>query len=600
VGRSRKGGPPRGPGRSRADLRLERWLRSAFEAHGAGKLREAERLARRVVDEIPDQPDALHLLATVARESGRVDLAIDLYQRLLRRHPAIPIAQNSLGNMLQERREWRRAIACYEAALAHDPRYMSAYFNLGRALLDINDPVRAESCLRQAAALAPNDAQTRSTLARAIVEQGRREEALEEVHRSIELDSDSSELLNDAGVVHGTIGDFETAREYYRSALALDPGNAKAALNLSKSKRFTAQHDEDADLIHAAAGNGAVRASTQRDLHLALGKMHDDRGEWESAFSHYEQANRPFAAAAIQQVDESLALMDRMRTVFDADWFAALQAAVDPDPTPVFIVGMPRSGTTLVEQLLAAHPEVHGAGELNGILRLAAEAASLADTKVDPLHTGGLSMKAALHSGTDAAYPECIRALGEARTAGLGDRYLEHLRSHSSEAARITDKLPGNYLHLGFIATILPGAKIIHCRRDPLDTAISVYFTDFMVGHEYSNDLRAIGRQIRGMRALMVHWEAVLGERILTVDYEALVADPEPVTRTMVAHVDLAWDDACLRHHKVARPVHTASAWQVRQPVYRRSAGRARHYDRFLAPLREGLGDITSGDSGPA
>ena len=562
-------------------------------------MREAERLARRVLEAIPDQPDALHLLATVARESGRPDLAIELYERLLRRNPAIPIAQNNLGNLLQERREWQRAIACYEVALAHDPRYMSAYFNLGRALLQVNDPVRAESCLRQAGALAPNDAQVRSTLARAIVEQGRTEEALEEVRRSIELDPDTSELQNDAGVVYGTIGDFETAREFYRSSLALDPGNAKALLNLAKSKRFTEQHDEDADLILAAARHPAASTGAQRDLHLALGKIHDDRGEWDTAFGCYERANRPFAAAALEQVESSLALMDRMRAVFDSDWFATLPAPVGPDPTPVFIVGMPRSGTTLVEQLLAAHPDVHGAGELSGILRLAGEAASQAGVEVDPFRTGVVSMTAASRAGAEGAYPECVRALNAARIAALGKRYVEHLRTHSSEAARITDKLPGNYLHLGFIATILPGAKLIHCRRDPLDTAISVYFTDFMVGHEYSNDLRAIGRQIRGMRALMAHWEAVLGNRLLTVDYEALVADPEPVTRAMVAHVDLAWDDACLRHHEVARAVHTASAWQVRQPVYKRSAGRARRYDRFLEPLREALGDVASGESVP-
>ena len=376
----RKGGASRGSDA----VRVTRWLRTAFEAHGAGKLREAERLARRVLGAIPDQPDALHLLATVARESGRTDLAIDLYERLLRKHPGIPIAQNNLGNLLQERREWQRAIACYEAALAHDPRYMSAYFNLGRALLQINDPVRAESCLRQAGALAPNDAPVRSTLARAIVEQGRTEEALEEVRRSIELDPDVSELRNDAGVVYGTIGDFETAREFYRSALALDLGNAKASLNLAKSKRFTAQHDEDADLILAAARHPAASTSAQRDLHLALGKIHDDRGEWDTAFGYYDRANRPFAAAALEQVESSLALMDRMRAVFDSDWFATLPAPAGPDPTPVFIVGMPRSGTTLVEQLLAAHPDVHGAGELSGILRLAAEVASQAGMEAGP------------------------------------------------------------------------------------------------------------------------------------------------------------------------------------------------------------------------
>ena len=585
MARRRKGGALRGQGHSR----IERWLRGAFDAHRAGNLREAERLARRVIDAVPDQPDALHLLATVARENGRTDLAIDLYRRLLRRQPAIPIAQNSLGNLLQERGEWQQAIACYEAALAHDSGYATAYFNLGRALLHTNELERAEHYLRQAAALAPNDAQIRSRLARALAELGRQEEAVTEALRSIELDPGSSEIRNDAGVVHSTIGDFDTARECYRAALELDPGDAKAALNLAKCKRFAARPDEDEDRILVATRRGAPDKDSQRDLHLALGKIHDDRGEHETAFAHYEQANRPFGEAATRQTDEWLASMDRMRTVFDADWFATRPADVEADPTPVFIVGMPRSGTTLVEQCLAAHPAVHGGGELSVVQRLAADAESS--------RGGAVSGSTAVRPG--ASYPECVRSLGNTELAGLGARYLNHLRTLAPEAARVTDKLPGNYLHLGFIATILPGATIVHCRRDPLDNAISLYFTDFMVGHEYSNDLRAIGRHIRGMRTLMAHWEAVLGGRLLTVDYEALVADPEPFTRAMAAHVGLEWNDTCLRPHEVARTVRTASAWQVRQPVYRRSAGRAQRYTRFLDPLREALGDTVAGDTVP-
>ena len=594
MGRRQKGGPPHGPGQPRADSRLDRWLRGAFDAHRARNLREAEKLARRVLDAIPDQPDALHLLATVARESGRTDLAIDLYRRLLRRHPAIPIAHNSLGNLLQERDRWQEAIACYESALAHDPRYTSAYFNLGRALLHVNDLARAEHALRQAAALAPNDAQVRSRLARALAELGRQDEAMAETRQSIELEPDSAEIHNDAGVVHSTIGDFDTAREHYRTALALDSGFAKAALNLAKSKRFTTEYDEDEDRIRAAAECGAADQLTQRDLNLALGKVHDDRGEHESAFAHYERANRPFSEAATRQVEESLALMDRMRVVFDADWFVARPSTAEADPTPVFVVGMPRSGTTLVEQCLAAHPAVHGAGEMSAILRLASEAAARAGARTDPLRTGVMSMKSASRRGTEASYPECVRALPAAQLSALGERYLAHLRNIAPEAARVTDKLPGNYLHLGFIATILPGARIVHCRRDPLDNGVSLYFTDFMVGHEYSNDLHAIGRQIRAMRRLMAHWTSVLGDRLMTLDYEALVADPEPFARAMVAHVGLEWDDACLRPHEVARTVRTASAWQVRQPVYRRSAGRAQRYERFLGPLREALGEPAS------
>ena len=569
MGKRRKGGAPRG------HLRVDRWLRNAFEAHGAGKMREAERLAKRVLDAVPDQPDSLHLLATVARESGRSDLAVDLYRRLLRRNPAIPIGQNSLGNLLQERGEWGPAIACYEAALSYDPRYVTAYFNLGAALLHVRDIVRAEDCLRRAVALAPNDAQVRSRLARALLDQGRAEEAMTEALRSVELEPDSAILRNDLGIVHATMGKFDAARECYRMALAMAPGYAKAALNLAKITRFTEEDDDDAALILAASEHAPSDGESRRDLHLALGKIHDDRGDWDTAFMHFDDANRPFAEIARTDADTSLAMMDQVRTFYDADWFAGCAAASEVDPTPVFIVGMPRSGTSLVEQFLAAHPAVHGAGELSEIGHMVAKIASGAIAS-DP-------------------YPGCMRSLDAEAVRALGRRYIAHLRTLSPEAARITDKLPGNYLHLGFIATILPGARIIHCRRDPLDTAISLYFNDFESGHDYSNDLRAIGRQIRGMRALMTHWEEVLGERMLTVDYETLVADPESLARRIVRHVGLAWDDACLRPHEVARPVHTASTWQVRQPVYRRSAGRAHRYERFLGPLREALGESPPG-----
>ena len=520
---------------------------------------------------VPDQPDALHLLATVARESGRSDLALERYRRLLRRHPEIPIAQNSLGNLLQERGEWGQAIACYEAALAQDSRYITAYFNLGNALLHTRELSRAEACLRHTVALAPNDAQARASLARTLIEQGRTEDAMTEARRSVEIDPHSAVLRNDLGIIYATMGEFDKARECYRAALAIDPGYARAALNLAKTKRFGAEDDEDSELIFAAGGCGREDRETQRDVHLALGKIHDDRGEWGTAFMHYERANRPFIELAQADADTSLAMMDQVRDFYSADWFAGRAVTSAIDRTPVFIVGSPRSGTTLVEQFLAAHPAVHGAGELSEIGHMVAEIASRA-VATDP-------------------YPGCMRSLDDEAATALGRRYVAHLRSHSSTAACITDKLPGNYVHLGFIATILPGATIVHCRRDPLDTAISLYFNDFMSGHDYSYDLRSIGRQIRGIRALMAHWETVLGNRILTVDYETLVADPEPLVRRIVRHVGLAWDESCLRPHEVTRPVHTASAWQVRQPVYRRSAGRASRYEQFLGPLREALGE---------
>ena len=363
----RKGGASRGPDA----VRVTRWLRTAFEAHGAGKLREAERLARRVLGAIPDQPDALHLLATVARESGRTDLAIDLYERLLRKHP---------GDT--DRAEQSRQPASGAQGMASEQSHATKPPSPTTAATCPRTSTSGAHCCTSTIRSGPNPAcarRRRSSLtthrfvrrspARSSSRERRRRRSRRCAARS-SSSPDSTDLQNDAGVVHGTIGDFDTARDHYRSALALDPGNAKAALNLAKTKRFTAAGRRGRDLILRRGRALRLRTrAAQRDLDLALGKIHDDRGEWEAAFAHYEKANRPFSAAALEAGrHHSLALMDRMRAVFDSRLVRdASRRDQNPDPTPVFIVGMPRSGTTLVEQLLAAHPDVHGAGELSGI-----------------------------------------------------------------------------------------------------------------------------------------------------------------------------------------------------------------------------------------
>jgi len=237
----------------------------------------------------------------------------------------------------------------------------------------VRDVTRAETCLRRAVDLAPNDAQARSSLARALVEQGRTEDAVTEALRSVELEPGSAVLRNDLGVIHATTGAFDAARACYRTALAMEPGYAKAAVNLAKIKRFSAEDDPDAALVLAAAEHAPDDRGSRRDLHLALGKIHDDRGDWDAAFMHYDEANRPFAEVARADAATALGRMDQVRAFFDADWFAgrAAGAGADlapiPGPVPVLIVGMPRSGTSLVEQILAAHPDVHEAGELSEI-----------------------------------------------------------------------------------------------------------------------------------------------------------------------------------------------------------------------------------------
>ena len=307
-------------------------------------------------------------------------------------------------------------------------------------------------------------------------------------------------------------------------------------------------------------------------LRFALAKAYDDLGEYDRAFAALTRAN----ALKRDEVDFDMTEIEaRYRAIedtFSADFLAAGADLGDPSETPVFIVGMPRSGTTLLEQILDSHPEAHGAGEL--------------------LELPGLIKGLTEELGSDAAFPGCLSAVAPNRWTELGARYADTLAQRTPAARRVTDKLPENHQRVGFISLILPRAKIIHCRRDPLDTCLSCYKLLFTGGQKYSYDLRDLGRQYRLYDSLMAHWSRVLPGRILDVRYEDLVADQEAETRRILAHCGLDWDPACLRFHESDRQVMTASAIQVRRPIYRDSVDKWRRYEAHLRPLLDALGDL--------
>jgi hypothetical protein len=261
--------------------------------------------------------------------------------------------------------------------------------------------------------------------------------------------------------------------------------------------------------------------------------------------------------------------MDALMNIYSPEFMARMPRASIRSERPVFIVGMVRSGTSLVEQILASHPAVYGAGELPDIIQT-----------VLSLHTV---------LGTEQHYPQCLSKLTQEKTDWLAQQYLGHLASLSPDAARVIDKMPGNFMHLGFIELLFPGARIIHCMRDPLDTCLSAYFQDFSRTHQYSYDLSNLGAFYREYLRVMQHWREVLKLPMLEVRYEELVANQEAVTRRMVEFCGLEWDERCMQFHKAKRYVATASYDQVRQPLYNKSAGRWKHYERFLEPLRKGL-----------
>ena len=308
-------------------------------------------------------------------------------------------------------------------------------------------------------------------------------------------------------------------------------------------------------------------------LHFGLGKLLDEQGHYDAAFEQFREAN----ALKPRRFDTSKhrRFIDSMIKTFDHDTIARLARSSLLNDRPVFIIGMPRSGTSLVEQILSSHPQIHGAGELQDILRMAERLPKMVKL--------------------EHPYPVCVTGLDTGVADTLAGEYLDHLRALAPDARCVTDKLPGNFLHLGLISRLFPGARIVHCRRDPIDTCLSCYFQNFTADHGYAYNLEHLGFYYRQYERLMHHWFSVVDNPILVVHYEQLVRDTKPTVQAMLEFCSVPWDDVCLHFYESGRPVTTASYDQVRRPPYTTSIGRWRHYARYLQPLRTALGSATVG-----
>jgi len=347
-------------------------------------------------------------------------------------------------------------------------------------------------------------------------------------------------------------------------AVELAPRKAQFLCSLAESKRFV-DGDPHFTLVEALARDmESLPEEDQIYLHFALGKVYADLGQHERSFSHLIEGNALKRKQIVYDEAAALAQLTRIRQLFTAEAMRKARGFGDPSTVPVFIIGMPRSGTTLVEQILASHPKIYGAGELS-------------------------DFRAALASlrGSDGSRP----GLRAEELRQIGARYLERVRATAPAAERITDKMPANFRYAGLIHLAFPNARIIHTRRDPLDTCLSCFSILFAHNLQpFTYDLTEFGRYYRAYATLMEHWREVLPlEQMLEVQYEELVANFEPLARRIVAYCGLEWDDACLEFYKTQRPVSTASAVQVREPIYRSSIGRWRPYEGMLRPLIKAL-----------
>jgi len=511
-------------------------IEAASAALVADDRRKAEELFREVLRDEPNHVAALCGLAALALAADRAQDAERLLRHALRQSAHIPLA----------------------------------YRGLAPALVQLGRLAEAEAAARYLEKMEPGSPQTWVVIASIAIRLMRQEEALEAYERAAKLTPDAVGLRMSAGHVQKTLGRRRESEASYKAVLQMDPGRGEVYWSLADLKNYSFSDEEIAAMQRLLAGDKRER-SNEAQLHFALGRAFEQREDYERAFEHYAQGNAlrrldaPFDIEAFEQ------RAARIRAFFDVDFFAARSGSGDPSPAPIFIVGLPRSGSTLIEQILASHPQVEGTMELPNILNLVGQFDDLAANR------GG--------------YPETVARASAAQLTALGRRYLEETAPLHSGREHFTDKLPNNFSHIGLIHAILPRATIIDARRHPMDACFSTFKQYFAEGQTFSYDLMDLGRYYRCYLALMDHWDRVLPDKVLRIQYEELVREPEANIRRLLAHCGLPFEPACLSFHETRRSVRTASAEQVRQPLYTSGVGYWRHFERQLEPLRQALGD---------
>ncbi|MGA2343962.1 MAG: tetratricopeptide repeat protein, partial [Steroidobacteraceae bacterium] len=542
----------------------------------------------------PDDAQIHCNLGNAQRQLGLLDQALASTRRAMALDPSLSVAPNNLGLILAAQGRHEEATAGFRQALELNARYVEALNNLGNVLRDTGELREAASLYRRAIELDPARAETHCNLGNALLEARRIEEAVVSYHRAVAVDPRSAlahvslatalrlqarwsdaesscraalalepanaEALSLLGELRADQGRFSEAEELFRRAIAADSDFPFAFCSIAAHRRMSAA---DAAWLDGAQSLLAKRPPLRNavNLHFALGKYFDDVERYDEAFAHYLQAHELAKRYGWKyDADKQARRVDRLISIFDAQFVRAAAARGSPSELPVFVIGMPRSGTSLAEQILASHPAVFGAGEV--------------------------VFWDAAFSAKEAAGLE-----GEAGARGLssmaGD-YLEHIRTLSGGAVRVVDKNPANFLHAGLIQAALPDARIIHMRRHPLDTCLSIYFQNFFNMGAYANDLDDLADYYAQYLRITAHWRATLPPtRLLEVPYEGLIENQEGWTRRMLDFIGVPWNPRCLDFHETDRVVITASKWQVRQKIHGRSAGRFRNYERFLGPLRK-------------
>jgi tetratricopeptide (TPR) repeat protein len=508
--------------------------------------------------------------AGAALAAQEVKRSEELFREILSANPAHPAALCGLAAAALAADRAHDAERLLRHALKQSPYLPLAYRGLAPALTQLGRLAEADTVVQHLQKIEPESPQTWVTTAAVAAELMRQEEALAAYERAAQLAPENVGLRMSAGHLQKTLGRRAASEASYKAALAMEPGRGEAWWSLADLKNYSFS-DTEIESMQRLLAAGSKDPGGEAQVHFALGKAYEQRADHPRAFAHYAQGNALKRAQAPFDIEGFERRAARIRAFFDAGFFAAHAGSGDPSPAPIFIVGLPRSGSTLLEQILASHSRVAGTMELPNILNIVAQFDDLAAAR--------------------DGYPQTFARAGRAELAALGARYLAETAPLRSAKARFTDKLPNNFSHIGLIHAILPHATIIDARRHPMDACFSTFKQHFAEGQTFSYDLQDLGRYYRGYLSLMDHWDRVLPGKVLRVQYEDVVRDPEREIRRLLEHCRLEFEPGCLNFHATARAVRTASAEQVRQPLYSSAVGYWRNFERELEPLARALGD---------
>ncbi len=540
-------------------------VREAERLKASGRLAEAEILLKQILAAAPAFHPAYHTLGLIAYEVGKLPLAVELIAKAIELDDKVALYHRNLGEMCRRLGRLDEAVAAGRRAAGLAPDDLDAHYNLGLALTDKGEWDAAIRAYRRGLELNPDHGLSWNNLGAALEKGGDLAEAETAYARAVALNPSHYEAQNNLGAIYSAQGRLEDACRCFDEAIRANPDFSEAHFNLSSLKTYC---EDDPHWLYLERNRDKAAGMPEKArirYWFALGKAREDVGRYDEAFAAYAKGNRlqhallPYDEAG---ADERLA---RVIRTFSREFFesrARMRPSVHGDQAPIFIVGMPRSGTTLLEQILSSHPGVYGAGEL--------------------LDLNDVIMARSANS----RFPDFVPGLSAEDFARMGEAYRDRVWKLAPDAARITDKMPANFFYIGMIHLMLPDAKIIHAMRDPMDSCFSNYARLFNDTMEFAYDLGTLGRYYARYITLMRHWHEVLPQgSILDLRYEDMVADTEGQARRVLEYAGLPWDDNCLAFHRNTRHVKTASVAQVRKPIYKTSVARWQRFERHLQPL---------------